>query len=614
MRAPRPSCSPTPPSSPRPNGTAVWLDQLTAAGALTPDQRARIAAEDGAASLARVLRRAELAGHDPRRTLVDAIGEAPLTGAKNTTNVLYSRITDGGNRRFDPVGSTHAEWVPRTDSPEWNDYLAALAAAADQRAAELGRAAAHEAPEWAVAALGPVPADLVERAAWQERAGVVAAYRELRGHDDQADALGQAPKAGQVEQYAAYRAAWRALGRPEVDRAIYEKSDGQLRMWVRAWQREQAWGPRYVGHELAGTRQAAAHQHQTAALRRAEADAATDPAEQARLQRESAEAAALAATLDRRAEQLQELDDARAVWLVHTAVTRVNAEEAEAVLAERHANDVEPEPVVTADEWLVAHRGAVVDEERDRAITEDDLADDAEPDQLDQAAGGASRHSRDRRGRTPRRSRRTSYVCRRPKRSRAPSFARSGRWSRSTPARCTSSRPRPTNEPPSSPAGMTTTTPPNRRPSTSPSSSTASSRDGSASRNGAGRRDGPRALAAPRPPQRRPDALTPPRLMLHQIGPSDVELLRGQVLRLDQLLDRPHLPPCRRRRCGRPTAHLVLNHCPGQPPARHRHPSREPVRIGAPGLRAVEPLCVSPHRAELVQRHAEVSRGHACEQ
>ncbi len=63
-------------------------------------QRARIAAEDGAASLARVLRRAELAGHDPRRTLVDAIAEAPLTGAKNTTNVLYSRITDGGNRRF----------------------------------------------------------------------------------------------------------------------------------------------------------------------------------------------------------------------------------------------------------------------------------------------------------------------------------------------------------------------------------------------------------------------------------------------------------------------------------------------------------------------------------
>ena len=48
--------------------TAVWLDQLTTAGALTPEQRARLAAEDGAASLARILRRAELAGHDPARS------------------------------------------------------------------------------------------------------------------------------------------------------------------------------------------------------------------------------------------------------------------------------------------------------------------------------------------------------------------------------------------------------------------------------------------------------------------------------------------------------------------------------------------------------------------
>ncbi len=355
--------------------TAAWLDQLTASGALTGEQRAQIAAEDGAASLTRVLRRAELAGHDPQQTLADAIAEAPLTGARNTTNVLYSRITDGGNRRFDPVGASYADWVPRTDSAEWNDYLTALAATADQRAAELGRAAGDEAPEWAVQALGPVPDDPRGRSTWQERAGVVAAYRELRGHDDQADALGPAPKAGQVEQYAAYRAAWRALGRPEVDRAIHEKSDGQLRVWVRAWEREQAWGPRYVGHELAGTRQAAAHHQQTAALRRAEADAVADPAEQARLRREAADAAALADTLDQRAVVLQQLDDARAAWLAHTATTRANAEEAQAVLAERHANDVDLEAVVSAEEWLAAHRAAVVGDERDRDVTEDDVAD-----------------------------------------------------------------------------------------------------------------------------------------------------------------------------------------------------------------------------------------------
>ena len=57
--------------------TAVWLDQLTASAALTGEQRFRIAAEDGAATLTRVLRRAELAGHDPCQTLADAIGGDP---------------------------------------------------------------------------------------------------------------------------------------------------------------------------------------------------------------------------------------------------------------------------------------------------------------------------------------------------------------------------------------------------------------------------------------------------------------------------------------------------------------------------------------------------------
>ncbi|HVE97134.1 MAG TPA: hypothetical protein VNA67_09155, partial [Pseudonocardiaceae bacterium] len=43
---------------------ACWLDQLVDQGHLTAGQRDRIAAEYGALTLARVLRRAELAGHD----------------------------------------------------------------------------------------------------------------------------------------------------------------------------------------------------------------------------------------------------------------------------------------------------------------------------------------------------------------------------------------------------------------------------------------------------------------------------------------------------------------------------------------------------------------------
>jgi hypothetical protein len=59
-------------------------------------------------------------------------------------------------------------------------------------------------------------------------------------------------------------------------------------------------GTRCVGNELAGPRQAMAHQHQTAALRHAEADLAA-AAGHARLTREAADAAALARALDERA-------------------------------------------------------------------------------------------------------------------------------------------------------------------------------------------------------------------------------------------------------------------------------------------------------------------------
>jgi hypothetical protein len=49
--------------------TAPWLDQFVDEGHLTPDQPARIAVEDGGPTLARLLRRAGLASHDPRRCL-----------------------------------------------------------------------------------------------------------------------------------------------------------------------------------------------------------------------------------------------------------------------------------------------------------------------------------------------------------------------------------------------------------------------------------------------------------------------------------------------------------------------------------------------------------------
>ncbi|GAA3249529.1 hypothetical protein GCM10017691_60660 [Pseudonocardia petroleophila] len=355
--------------------TATWLDQLVANGALSAEQRGRIAADDGAASLARVLRRAELAGHDPRQVLHEAIADRPLDDARNPTNVVYSRITTQYDRQLDPTGTAWTDWIPRTDNAEWKDYLTVLASRADERAAELGRQTAATEHAWAVEAFGPVPTDPIERSEWEIRAGTVAAYRELRGHDDTNEALGPSPQPGQPEAYAAYRAAWRALGRPEIDREELELSDGQLRMRVRAWERELTWAPRYVSNELAGTRQAADRHREIAALRTAESTTA-HPDDLERLQREAREAAALADTLDVRAGQLQEVDDARAAFLAHTAGSRVRAERSKAELALRHVDDAEPEQRVTAEEWLDAHDQAVAADDRYLEITESDLATD----------------------------------------------------------------------------------------------------------------------------------------------------------------------------------------------------------------------------------------------
>ncbi len=105
--------------------TAHWLDELVDNRQLRADQRAQLAAEDGAASLSRLLRRTELAGHDPRHVLTDAIDERPLDGARQLTNVIHHRITASG-LPLDPTGDTYAGRVPEVDDLEWRPYLAGV--------------------------------------------------------------------------------------------------------------------------------------------------------------------------------------------------------------------------------------------------------------------------------------------------------------------------------------------------------------------------------------------------------------------------------------------------------------------------------------------------------
>jgi conjugative relaxase-like TrwC/TraI family protein len=330
--------------------TASWLDQLVDAGHLTAEQRIQLAAEDGSATLNRVLRRAELAGHDPRQVLTDAITSRHLDDARQLANVIHHRVSE--NVSLDPIGDHYIDWIPKVDNPSWQRYLSRLAADADTRRIELGAHAAETQPQWAVEALGPVPTHEDGRDDWQMKAGIVAAHRELAGLDDDTTALSGPPKAGQVEVYASWRAAWRALGRPEVDRDEAELSDGQLLLRVRAYDREQAWAPRYVANELAGTVQAAQHHRATAQLRAAEAEHVADVEEGARLAQEAADAAALADVLDSRAARLHQVDEARARWYAHTAATRAGADRAELELAARRAADDQSNESTTAKRRL----------------------------------------------------------------------------------------------------------------------------------------------------------------------------------------------------------------------------------------------------------------------
>ncbi|QFU90949.1 MobF family relaxase [Amycolatopsis sp. YIM 10] len=356
--------------------TARWLDELAEDGKLTDNQRARLAAEDGGTTLARLLRRVELAGHAAKRVLHDAVTSRPLAGARQLTNVLHHRIT--GAVTLDPVGDSYADWLPQVEDPQWAAYLRSLADTADTRRHDLGSQLAAQPQQWALEAFGPVPEQADQRDAWIEQAGAVAAHRELTGHDDAASALGPAPKAGQVEAYASWRSAWRALGRPESGRDELEMSDGQLLVRMRAWEREKAWGPEFVGNELAGTHQAADARRRDAALRRAEADAAEDESERERLLREAAEADALADVLEQRVGELEGVDEARALWYAHTAETRAAADRASAEISARNL-DTDPAPLVTAAEWLQAHHEHLAAEDPHREVTaEHDLTDEVE--------------------------------------------------------------------------------------------------------------------------------------------------------------------------------------------------------------------------------------------
>jgi conjugative relaxase-like TrwC/TraI family protein len=365
--------------------TATMLDRLVGDGTLTPSQRATLAADEGTVSLAQVLRQAEIAGHDPDHVLRAAVTSRDLGDARSLASVIHHRITDTTD--LHPKGDRYTDWVPTVDSPAWQHHLIDLATLADKRRDQLGEQIAETGPQWAMEALGMVPTNETARSSWVERAATVAAHRDLTGHNDTAGALPGPPKQGQVEAYASWRAAWRALGRDEASRAEAEMSDGQLRVRVRAYQREDAWAPDYVAPDLSGTIQAAQRHRADAQLRAAEAEREADADQRAQLHRQATESAALADVLDRQAAQLDKADDIRAGWYAHTANTRAAEQRARLELAARGVDPDRDDRDTSAEQWLEAYRAEQTAEDWHREITDEhDLTDLAEARDADQRA------------------------------------------------------------------------------------------------------------------------------------------------------------------------------------------------------------------------------------
>jgi hypothetical protein len=301
----------------------------------------------------RTLRAAELAGMDVADVLAAAIGERNLAGARDLAAVIDARLRyRTGALVPAPAGPWSAQ-VPAIAGPERRAYLAEIAALMDARKDRIGEHAAEHAPPWAVAALGPVPADPLDRLDWQQRAAAIGAWRELSGHGDPADPIGPEPVAAAPDTRAAWHEALAALA-PADGPDVRGMPDGKLLHLRDTYPIETAWAPQWVGNEFRQVR-AAALEARLADLRSAaEATAAShrgDPGTAARQQELAASYHALHEAYRQRETVFATTMADRSAWEAAIRAQRHLAVAADAELRRRHPGQpfpplrsAEPEP------------------------------------------------------------------------------------------------------------------------------------------------------------------------------------------------------------------------------------------------------------------------------
>ncbi|WP_433291537.1 MobF family relaxase [Pseudonocardia sp. CA-142604] len=355
---------------------SAQLDMLAVEGTLSENDRTRFAIDPATQDLDKLMRTAEVAGHDPAAVLRHAVERGGLASARSVAQVLHSRITESLRGRLTPALTSARDLIPRGVPEAIRKRLEGLADAADDRRRELGERAAADKPQWAIEALGDVPEDVVEREEWAHRAGWGAAYRELSGHNHDTVPLGVSPGARLAEHHSLWHAAHRALDLPEAGAEEGSLTNGALRARVRAYERQEVWGPAYVGDQLEQAYRVAQDATADAELWAARAAAATTPEEAEQLRAASEEARAKAAKAQHDAELLEAVDGVRAEWYEHTAPSREMAERSRTELESRGVDIDDPAGQVTTYEWLEAERQARQEDDVDRDIVEEDLADD----------------------------------------------------------------------------------------------------------------------------------------------------------------------------------------------------------------------------------------------
>lgn len=212
----------------------------------------------------RSLREAEAAGLDGGALLREVAAARSMDGARDPARVLDSRVRWRLQFTAPQLQGPWSQRVPQTGDPELDQFIGELATAMDARQQRIGEHAAHTTPIWATRALGPVPAGPAARAGWQQRAGMLGAYREMFGYDHPGDAIGPEPAKTAPEARAAWHTAFAALGRVDgID--VRGLTDEQLALRRSTYLRETAWAPRYVADAIRLARKQEKHAREQSA-------------------------------------------------------------------------------------------------------------------------------------------------------------------------------------------------------------------------------------------------------------------------------------------------------------------------------------------------------------